>query len=162
MSSTHPQFERDGVMYRMVKLDTFKQLHILRKVSPLIPTLIPLFSKIKELVSQAKDKDALAQDIGVLAEVLTPLTEQLAALKDDDFEYVMRTCMCSFQRQAGDGWMPVWLPNGNKPVDDKINDPMIILGFVRRALEANLGPFLTASLTALQGLQLSSQTDPKS
>ena len=60
------EFEIDGKQFRANKLDTFQQLHVSRRISPLIPLLIPV------LLEVAKSKGAIDGNLARVVEVIQP------------------------------------------------------------------------------------------
>lgn len=94
-----------GVEYRLGKLDPFKQLHVARRIAPLLPSLLPA-------AALAGDLDGLAKNMGELVKYLEPLTAALSQLPDADCEYVYANCLAIVQRKQGNGWANVWGKGG--------------------------------------------------
>jgi len=109
------EFEIGGQRYRSEKLDAFKQLHISRKIAPIIPKLLPVFLKF------AGKADALKEDLGALAEAFEPLAQALAEMPDADCEYVFAACLGAVSRNQQGNWAPIWSQNAKSLMFDDID-----------------------------------------
>lgn len=96
------EFEVAGHRYRAEKLDAFKQLHVSRKIAPIIPKLLPMFLKF------ADKKEALKDDLEAMAEAFEPLAEALAEMPDADCEYVFNSCLGVVSRHQQNNWASIW------------------------------------------------------
>src|SRR5690348_10772117 len=109
------EFELDNRKFRVKKLSAFDQLHLSRKVAPLLPPLAPLIVKISENAKKEKDgkiKGLLSTDILSFAELAEPFAEALADMKDEHAEQVFTLTLSSVSVQtdaARDVWMPLWI-----------------------------------------------------
>jgi hypothetical protein len=128
-----------GQSYRLGRLNAFQQLHVSRKIGPLIPKLVPAF------VALSSDKDAFA-DMGKLSEIAAPFAEAFAEMPDEVVEYVVGTCLGIVQRKQGSAWAPVWSSQGACLMFDDV-DLTTILPLVVRVITDNLGPFISGLLT---------------
>jgi hypothetical protein len=135
-------FEVGGNEYRIDKLDPFKQLHVMRRVSPLIPQLIPLFMQVS--------KKGLSASMDELPELLQPFADALAGMKDEDAEHVIGTCMSAVKRRQGDSWSPVWNASAKMSQFKDLNDLSVLIPMVVRVITENLGPFINGLLTGEQ------------
>lgn len=126
--------------FRAGKLDAFKQLHVSRRIAPIIPPLIPIFVKV------AKDGD-LTKDIEGFAAVLEPFAEGLAGMSDADTEYVFGTCLSVVKRQVGTNWTPVWNAQANVCMFDDI-DLGEMIQIVIKVVQDSLGNFINGLLTS--------------
>jgi hypothetical protein len=131
--------ELNGQTYRIGRLNAFQQLHVSRKIGPLIPKLVPAF------VALSSDKDAFA-DMGKLSEIAAPFAEAFAEMPDEVVEYVVGTCLGIVQRKQGSAWAPVWSSQGACLMFDDV-DLTTILPLVVRVITDNLGPFISGLLT---------------
>ena len=84
------EFEVNGVRYRIQRIDAMKQWHLSRKVSPLIPPLVPVFLRIAK--SANKSKGAIIEDIEGISELVGPFAEGISQMSDEHSEYVFNTC----------------------------------------------------------------------
>ncbi|WP_011298553.1 phage tail assembly chaperone [Cupriavidus necator] len=125
--------------YSIGRLNAMQQFHVSRRIAPIIPALIPVYMRM-----QASGKP-LTEDLDGLATALQPLADGLAALKDDDAEYVIGTCLSVVQRQQATGWARVW--SGKESMFDDM-DLSVTLPLVIQVISANLGPFINGLLTS--------------
>lgn len=134
------EIQLNGQTYRLGRLNAFQQLHVSRKVGPLIPALIPAFLAIS--------KEGVSMDgIGRLAPMIQPFTDAFASMADADVEYVASVCLSVVQRQQGSTWAPVWSVQGKCLMFDDL-DLGSVLPLVVRVITENLGPFINGLLTA--------------
>jgi hypothetical protein len=134
------EFKLNDKEYRVEKLDAFKQLHVSRKIAPLIPAMIPIFLKI------AKMQGKFQENIDALPQTLQPFADALAELPDESAEYVYITCLSVVRRRAMDHWAAVISPGTRiSPFDDI--DFVTMTQLVIRVIEHNLGPFIGGLLT---------------
>jgi len=138
------QIELNGHEYSLGRMSAMQQFHVSRRIAPIIPALIPVFLRFRE------SGKAPTEDLEGMAVALQPLADGLAALKDEDAEYVIGACLSVVQRKQPTGWARVW--NGGLMFDDM--DLATILPLVVQVITANLGPFI-------QGLPISQQSGPK-
>lgn len=134
------EFEQDGKSFRANKLDAFKQFHVSRKISPLIPLLVPVFVKV------AKDGN-LTGNLAAYAEMLTPFAEALANMSDESAEYILATCLSVVQRKQGDAWAPIWSAAGKCCMFDDM-DMSALLPLAVRVIQDSLGGFIRGMLTS--------------
>lgn len=128
--------ELGGNKYRIGRLNTFQQLHLSRKIAPILPKLIPLFSAIA-----SRPKDTEAFDLDNIGTALSPLTEALAAMPDADFDFVVGLCLGVVTRQQGPIWPPIYKQQGGVLMFEDI-DIGGILQLVTKVIWSNLGPFI--------------------
>lgn len=126
--------------YRLGRLNAFQQLHVSRKVGPLIPTLVPAF------LAMGSEGPGLDQ-LGRLAALVQPFTDAFAGMSDADVEYVAAICLGAVQRSQGGTWSPVWSQQGKCLMFDDM-DLSVMVPLVVQVIVANLGPFLEGLLTA--------------
>lgn len=142
------EFNLGEKQFRTSKLDALAQFHVSRKLAPIIPTLIPVFVKI------AKDGAELS-DIASYAEILAPFADGLAAMSNEDSEYVITTCMSVAKRKAAgsDNWAPVWSNSARACMFDDM-DLGDIIQIVLKVVQDSLGNFI-------RGLLMSQTTSPE-
>jgi len=139
-----------GNQYRIGKLNTFNQLHLSRKLAPLVPELVPAFVKIQKVLAPAEGQEAPViglDQVADIAALLGPFTDALAALSDEDTEYITSLCMSVVQRQSGTTWAAVWNASAKTFMFQDIElDTMLLLQV--RVIQANLGNFIRGLLTS--------------
>jgi len=145
------EFDLNGQLYRMGKLDAMRQFHLSRRIAPIIPTLIPVFVKLSK-------EGGLNQDLGGFAELLGPFADGLATMSDEVGEYIISTCLSVVQRGNGQTWAPVWSAQAKACMFDDV-DLSAIMQIVMKVIQENLGPFIGGILMSQQGsLMPSKQT----
>ncbi|WP_281659640.1 phage tail assembly chaperone [Microvirgula aerodenitrificans] len=141
------EFEIKGVNYRAGKIPARIQFHLTRKLSPLLPGLVPLvFSVIKgggpkqgEPASLVAIRSLMADPDG-MAKLIAPVADAFAALPDDHADFIIDTCLSVVARQQGNSWASAMASNGAMMFDDM--DLPTIMQVVVRVLTDNLGNFI--------------------
>lgn len=126
-------------LYSIGRLSAMQQLHVSRRIAPIIPALLPVFVRLRG--------KGMGEDLDGLAEALQPLADGLAALKDEDAEYVVGNCMSAVQRQQSTGWARTWAIEQKRFMFEDM-DMGVILPLVVQVIVANLGPFIQGLLTS--------------
>ena len=136
-------FEVAGFTYRAGKLDAIKQLHVVRRLSPLIGALQGL--DLNAAMAMAVTPEEKAVQAEATLALLGPITEAVAAMSDADTEYVLGACLGVVQREqeAGLGWASVWSVQAKKPMYDDIG-LVQMMTIVAKVLMQNLGDFTSA------------------
>lgn len=130
-----------GQVYRIGRLDAFKQLHVSRRLAPVVPTLVPVFLKI------ARQESAM-QDIPGTAALLQPFADALASMADADAEYLLSTCLSVVQRKTSETtWAPVWSDKARACMFDDM-DLGVMVKLVLEVVKDSLGPFMRGLLTS--------------
>jgi hypothetical protein len=127
------EFERNGQVYRARKLNTFQQMHVLRRISPIIG---PLFA-----VQTAEGLASQGKQIGAFLEAL-------GKVSDEDCDFIVKTCASVVQRQqGGNGSGPVWADifnaRANAFMFEDIDNLGAMFDITGRILQDNLGDFLS-------------------
>ncbi|GAA5786140.1 phage tail assembly chaperone [Chitiniphilus shinanonensis] len=147
------EFEINGKQYRSGKLDAMKQFHVSRRVAPILPTLLPIFLKLAGVHRGDSGNGGASSAIEIVAELAGPFADGLAAMSDQDAEYIIGTCLSVVSRQQGSAWAPVWSGTQNTLMFDDM-DLGVMLPIVVHVIRDNLGNFIQGLLTS----QLSSAT----
>lgn len=144
------EFEINGVLYRSGKLDTFKQLHVSRKIAPLVPKVLPAFAAIAQakraegaVLGDALNRELGVQDIDLIAKAIEPVTNVMAEMSDTDVEYLFANCLAVVQRKQGKDWAPVW--RNESLMFDDIELPQMTQ-IAMKVIWDNLGPFIQGLL----------------
>jgi hypothetical protein len=157
-------FEIKGRSFQAEKLSAFAQLHVSRRIAPLMPPLLPVYLQVINLIGVAAEAeqsadlsgdDAKAEavqaflhdNISLIEKLLQPLADAFGSLKDEDAEKVVNLCLGSVKVQTSPGvWMPMWI--GGRANPDELNDMGEWLPIVIRVIQENLGPFIAGLLTS--------------
>lgn len=124
------EIEIEGNLYRVGRLNAFKQFHVVRRLAP------ALFA-LGEVGSNPKN---LQDDISALA-AMGPVAEAVSKLSDADSEYVLNTCLLVCKRQAEGGvWAPVKVQGAVNLQFDDIKLPTM-MRLVFETIKENLGNF---------------------
>lgn len=150
MAEAH--FEINGRRYRARSLNAFQQLHIARRIAPLLVDAQSAFRNATlDAPSDVPDMDGL----DLFAEKLKPLFEALAKMPDNEVEYIFALCLGVVSRlEAGDRYMPIWNAAARGPQFEDITLPEMFQ-IAYKVIEANLGDFFVRP--AMQG-----SVEPKS
>lgn len=127
------EIEHNGAQYRIDSLSVFQQLHLVRKVSPLVGPLMGVMEDFGE--------DTI--DIDMAMRHIDPLTEQLAGLNDSTVEYVVDTALSHLKRYKDGGYYAVW-SGGQFMYQDLGGQDALILTY--KVLVDQLGPFMQGLL----------------
>lgn len=145
------EFEINGLKFRAGKLDVFKQLHVSRKVAPVLPKLMPVFlefAKTAKTPATAIDPTGTAPaggvDLVAVASAMEPLAKVLAEMPDADVEYVVNTCLSVVAINQSNNWADVLAPSG-VVMFDAVDMP-VMLQLVAKVIQDSLGPFLSGFL----------------
>ena len=127
------------------KLDVFKQSHVLRRLAPLIAGFMRSAPEMVAPVQEGDDPEQRAQ--AMMAAVLNnldPLAEALTSMKDEDLDYVLKTCLAVLSRKMGKGrgLTPVVDSNGSMMFEDITLPQLYQLTW--EVLQENLSGFLIA------------------
>lgn len=141
-------FEVDSKRYRTNKrLDAMSQLHLARKLAPLIVSLTPSQEMRQKLAADAQ-RNGEDRPIVDIAELAMPVIEGLADMKTEDVEFISTTCLGVVQRHQGAAWADIWNAPAKRMMFDDI-DGMALLQITFNVLQENLANFMRAPLSAL-------------
>lgn len=121
-----------------------KQLHLSRRIGPLIPPLAPLFiNAMKAMRSDA----GIIGSLDMLAPLAQPFMDSLASMSDEDVEYVISLSLSTVKRARGNIWTPVWNEGAKRAMFEELNDIVALMPIVMYVIKDNLGPFIEGVLT---------------
>jgi riboflavin synthase alpha subunit len=131
----------NGQRYTLGKLSAMQQFHVSRRIAPILPAIIRAYTQI------GASEVPLPENLDLIASSIQPLADGLAALKDEDAEYVLGTCLSVVERRQDHGWSHVWSPTQKTAMFDDIGLNVMLEVAVRVIIE-NLGPFIQGLLTS--------------
>lgn len=140
------EFEIDGKSYRANKLNAFKQLHIVRRLTPCVAGLAG-FADFKLKIIKDEEGKILGVD-GDMGAALEPLVKAIAGLKDEDVEYIFNACLEVVERKQGNGWSFVRL-NDATMFDLSLPE---LLQISARVIMDNLAGFMNVQ-SSLSGME---------
>lgn len=142
--------------YSIGRLNAMDQLHVSRKIAPLVPTIIPIISEVAKggLADAFKAIDGEEIDLETfdlksldgLTGALEPLTTAFSDMSEQDTEYVIHKCLSVVHR--GSARLCV---NGSIMFDDL--DMSQILSLTLAVIRVNLGNFIKGLLTKASATQ---------
>ncbi len=136
------EFEVGGRTYRAEKLNAFQQLHVMRRISPL---LVPVLQ-----IAAFAQGGGLAESVKEQPDLLGPLLSLLATLPDEALEYVIGTCLGALKVQTNPGvFVPLWIAPAKRTIVEELNDIGHLLPLVVSVIQEDLGGFFTALPTFL-------------
>ena len=140
------QITISGKNYTIGRLNALDQLHVSRKIAPIIPSLIPIISEVakgglsKVIESMESGDDVELENIDLkelagLSGALSPLMEVIEGMFEGDTNLVIHKCLSVVNR---DGAV---LCRGESIMFDDL-DMMQILPLVVAVIRKNLGNFI--------------------
>lgn len=157
------EFELDRHRFRVKKLNAINQLHLTRKISPLLPALTPIFmeasKKLGKLAANEDLKegkltnipiDLLSMDVLDVLSLAQPFADALAGMPDQDAEQVFSMTLASVQVLTStqqDVWMPLWNASAKMTCMDELDDAGKLLPIVIRVIVFNLRNFMDGLVT---------------
>jgi hypothetical protein len=130
------EFSINDINYRAGKLNAFQQLHVSRKIAPIVPKLLPAFLSIHE-ASQASDES----DLMSMVDAFAPAAEAMSAMPEADCEYVFGICLSVVSRQQGNSWSQIWQSTNKALMFDDI-DLAVMTQIVVKVIGDSLGNFI--------------------
>lgn len=137
------EFTVSGVNYRANKLDPFKQLHMVRKLGPVAPKIVPMIFAFKDLADAGRTKDIVA-----MVDASAPFLDVLASMPDADVEFIVTTALSVVKREQSGGWTPM-VSGTTLMFSDLSLDQMIPI--VIRSTRHSLGNFISGWLASGAG-----------
>ena len=151
------ELEIGGNTYRINSMSAMTQFHVMRKLGPVLPGIVPVLAQAAAALPQAdgqEDGGAMTTVDGVAAIAMAalPLLDGLAAMADADAEYVINHCLSAVMRRdpGGKSWNAV-SRDGVTMFDDI--DLMASMQLVWAVLRENYTSFFRAASTALAPAQ---------
>jgi hypothetical protein len=135
--------------YRIGRLNTIQQAHLVRRLLPLFSSLTSL-SKMGPGVLQNPAMTKTPEGIEALRETFSDIAGKLADLSDEQFEYVLHLCMSVVDVRQGERWAPIWNRNAKRFMFDNI-DLLTMMQLCASVIQENLTSFLPGGLSSLTG-----------
>lgn len=124
------EFEVNGVKYKTQKMNAFDQLHVARKLAPVVGAI----GNISALA---------AGD----ASVFGSLVKAISDLPEEDCNVVLHKCLAAVSRgdttPAGTTWAPIWNAQAKRLMFDDI-DLIVMLQITGRVIQDSLSSFTNA------------------
>lgn len=138
------EFTINNYEYRTKRMDAFKQLHVSRRILPLLAKIPEMLGLTLEDILTAPDDAAKAVTTRLNNINLDVIADGLVGLKQDDVDYILNTCLehARIKDGKGAGWAPV-MRNGDLMYDHIGMREMIGIAF--NVIKDNLGGFFGGS-----------------
>lgn len=120
-------------VYRAGRLDAMSQVHIVRRLAPILTTL-------KSVAESGMDEEGLQKAADALGEI-----------SDEKLDYITAKCLAKVQRKRpGDtGWTAVWNSSARRPQFEDIGG-FEILFITSKVVMAEIGPFFDGLVSTLR------------
>lgn len=120
-----------GNVYRVGALNALQQLHVSRRIAPVMATMG---------ISLAQLRGGASLDLDAMMTSLGPMAEVVSNMSDEHVEYIIATCMGAVLRKQGaDSWAPT--VQGALPMFADIDMPTM-LRLTVQVIMNNLAGFL--------------------
>ena len=130
------EFEANGQTYRSTKIDTFKQLFVIRRLAPIVKDM--LTAQIITIFNSKKKGEEI--DPMLVFGAFSSFAEAAGNIKDDDMEYIIDVCLHSCQRKQAEAWVPV-MSEGVLRFQDITPAGMLIISY--NVLSVSVGNFFS-------------------
>jgi hypothetical protein len=127
----------NSITYSTGKLNAFEQLHVSRRLAPMLAALVSSFQSAPSLA-----KGAELNEDDILALATGPLADTFSKMSDEDVNYIVNTCLAVCQRKQAGGYSKV-ISNGNLMFSDIELDTL--MGLTLAVIQENLGRFFPTS-----------------
>jgi hypothetical protein len=134
-------FEAGGRSFKLNKIDTFKQFHIVRRLGPILGDLIPVAQKLKGMKVEGMTED---QSFEAIAAMSAPIMEGISKLSDEDANLVLLGLCSSVEvkQEPAGNWARV--ASASSILMNDIELP-ILLQIAGRAFMFNLSGFFSTA-----------------
>ena len=151
------ELEIGGNTYRINSMPAMTQFHVMRKLGPVLPGIVPVLAQAAATLPQGDSQEAggamaTVDGVAAIAMAAQPLLDGLASMADADAEYVINHCLSAVMRRdsGGKSWSAVHR-DGVTMFDDI--DLMTSMQIVWAVLRENYTGFFRAASTALAPAQ---------
>lgn len=141
-----------GHDYTIGRLNALDQLHVSRKIAPIIPSIMPILTEVakgdleKVIASIETDENAELAGLEPLAKALEPFMEAIAKIPEEDVNYVIYKCLSVVKRNGS------VVCRGESIMFDDL-DMNHLLPLTVAVIRTNLGNFIQGLLTKASSIQ---------
>jgi hypothetical protein len=123
-----------GNVYRIGKIDALTQFHVTRRLAPVLASLGVGVTTLLQSGEEVGDT------LEAFLPVMGPVSEVLAAMSNEDVNYVIFACLSAVQRaQAGGKYAPVTTATNQIMFQDI--DMVVMVRLTVEVMRINLAPF---------------------
>lgn len=151
------ELEIGGNTYRINSMPAMTQFHVMRKLGPVLPGIVPVLAQAAATLPQGDSQEAggamaTVDGVAAIAMAAQPLLDGLASMADADAEYVINHCLSAVMRRdaGGKSWSAVHR-DGVTMFDDI--DMIGRMQLIWSVLRENYAGFFRAASTALAPAQ---------
>ena len=148
------ELEIAEVHYRTGRLDAYQQLHVFRKLSPLLSGLFETIARTSQAIEGAKAANGSVIEAEIDAfSAIGPVARAFAEMPQDDLDFVLKTCLgvCTRRNQQG-AWVKVSNEQGQLMFEEI--DLNAMLRLANAVVQDNLSNFFRDGLGAVFGLNV--------
>ena len=144
-----------GHDYSIGRLNALDQLHVSRKIAPIVPNIMPILTEVakgdleKVIESIEADENAELGGLEPLAKALEPFMEAIAKIPEEDVNYVIYKCLSVVKRNGS------VVCRGESIMFDDL-DMNHLLPLTVAVIRTNLGNFIQGLLTKASSIQAQS------
>lgn len=144
-----------GHDYAIGRLNALDQLHVSRKIAPIVPNIMPILTEVakgdleKVIASIETDENAELAGLEPLAKALEPFMEAIAKIPEEDVNYVIYKCLSVVKRNGS------VVCRGESIMFDDL-DMNHLLPLTVAVIRTNLGNFIQGLLTKASSIQAQS------
>ncbi|MGB5119805.1 MAG: hypothetical protein WBO13_02280 [Vibrio fluvialis] len=145
-----------GHDYAIGRLNALDQLHVSRKIAPIVPNIMPILTEVakgdleKVIESIEADENAELDGLEPLAKALEPLMEAIAKIPEEDVNYVIYKCLSVVKRNGA------VVCRGESIMFDDL-DMNHLLPLTVAVIRTNLGNFIQGLLMKASSIQVQSK-----
>lgn len=129
-----PDIQVNGQTYRIGKLDAMVQFHVARRVGPILAAM--------GISAKTLAQSGVKADSGGFLDVVAAVAPVIAAMSDEDVEYVIHACMRVTSRAQGERYQRVMT---GKHFQFQDIDMRAMIELTVATLKENLGNFFTGA-----------------
>lgn len=142
-------FEIGGRKFKLGKMNTFKQFHIVRRISPILADLLPEITNLQKISKDDASKSE-TEKFENTAKVLAPLLTGFSRLSDKDSEFVLYGLLACVEVNLNGAWSKVATESMLMVQDMELPTLLQIAG---RAFMFNLSGFFAVLPTVTPGVR---------
>jgi len=141
-----------GHDYAIGRLNALDQLHVSRKIAPIVPNIMPILTEVakgdlkKVIESIEADENAELGGLEPLAKALEPFMEAIAKIPEGDVNYVIYKCLSVVKRNGA------VVCRGESIMFDDL-DMNHLLPLTVAVIRTNLGNFIQGLLTKASSIK---------